>query len=690
MDKTNNDVGTRTITIYKNTFDSKNPFHIDVNKALDRIRTGHSKDLIEGLRKIPITDEHKEERSDLKKKLPAYSFSGKFKWRANDAIQESAGLICLDFDHIENYDKWAGALAKDQYTFAYFRSPSGDGIKVLIKIPPVIEEYRNYFDALRMYFQMDDFEGWDDLKDISRLCYESYDPNLFHNPNSKVFDIKIKEKPVVTEFTKDGTKLTDTREIYRRVKAWADRTNDYGDGNKHKFLVYIASACNRFGLDMEFVIPNLVEDYQHRASPVDSGDFREIVKRVYITYANQHANSFFTQEGEMSDFDPESPARDVIYLSDIRDAMVQSYLKGDAKGETTYFNSIDPHWRWKKGEVNIMHGIPNHGKTTLMLQLMLIKSVKEGTKWGIFSPEQNPPIDFYKDLIHMYVGKSTEHYHPNQMSLAEYNRGIDFMMEHFYFVYPKDDSPTPRYINDRFEELIIKHDIKGCMTDPFNQLDNDWASAGGRDDQYIGVYLSKEKRFALDHDIYKIIVCHPKGNIEKVTDRNQTEDLMNAGNHHIPDQYNLAGGAMWSNKVDNLLATYQPYYLSRLRARRSQGNEAHFDTYRHPGLVQFVSQKIKKQKLIGRPGTANLIYNIETARYHEERLDHDYDDVSIDAKEIYTPFDKEYVHHESMSNPETQVSENDWSAFQQQEEVRETTEETSRQERESQQLEEEL
>jgi hypothetical protein len=690
MDKTTNDVGTRTITIYKNTFDSKNPFHIDVEKAIERIRTGHSKSLIESLRAVPITEEHKEERSKLKKQLAAYSFSGKFKWRANDAIQTSSGLICLDFDHLENYDKWADALSKDKYTYACFRSPSGDGIKVLIKIPPVIEDYRMYFDALRMYFKMDDFEGWDDLKDISRLCYESYDPDLYFNADSKVFDILIKKKPVVTEFSKDGAKLTDTREVYRRVKAWADRTNDYGDGNKHKFLVYMASACNRFGLEMDFVISNLVEDYQHRASAVDSGDFRDIVKRVYITYANQHANSFFTQEGEMSDFDPESPARDVIYLNDIRDAMVQSYLTGDAKGETTYFNSIDPHWRWKRGEVNIMHGIPNHGKTTLMLQLMLIKSVKEGTKWGIFSPEQNPPIDFYKDLIHMYIGKSTEHYHPNQMSLAEYNRGIDFMMEHFYFVYPKDDTPTPQYINDRFEELIIKHKINGCMTDPFNQLDNDWASAGGRDDQYIGVYLSKEKRFALDHDIYKIVVCHPKGNIEKVTDRNQTDDLMNAGNHQLPDQYNLAGGAMWSNKVDNLLATYQPYYLSRLRARRSQGNEAHFDTFRHPGLVQFVSQKIKKQKLIGRPGTANLIYNIESARYHEEKLDHDYDDVSTDAKELYTPFDKEYVHHESMSSPETQVSENDWSAFQEQEEARGTSENSAVQERENKILEEEL
>lgn len=689
-EKKNYDIETRVITAYRNTFDSKNPFHTGVEVVLKKIKDGSSRELIENLRALPITDDYKEQRNELKKQLPAFSFSGKFKWRANDAIQESSGLICLDFDHLPNYDLMADALRRDEYTYAFFRSPSGDGIKVLIKIPPIIENYSKYFDALRMYFKMDDFEGWDDLKDISRLCYISYDPDLYFNKTSKVFDITIKEKPIVTEFAKDGTRLTDQREIYRRIKSWADRTNSYHDGNKHNFLVYIASACNRFGLDMDFVAENLIEDYQHRASAVDSGDFRRIVKRVYITYANQHGNSFFTIEGEMSDFDPEAPARDVIYLDSIRDQMIQSFLKGDAKGETTYFNSIDPHWRWKRGEVNIMHGIPNHGKTTLMLQLMLIKSVKEGTKWGIFSPEQNPPIDFYKDLIHMYIGKSTEHYHEDQMSITEYNRGIDFMMEHFYFVYPKDESPTPQYINDRFEELIIKHGIDGCMTDPFNQLDNDWKSAGGRDDQYIGVYLSKEKRFALDHNIYKIIITHPRGNIEKVTERNQTDDLQNAGNHQVPDQYNLAGGAMWSNKTDNLLCTYQPYYLSRIRARRSATQDGNFITYRDPGLVQFISQKIKKQKLIGRPGTANLIYNIKTARYHEERIDHDYEDISLDAKEIWTPFDKEYVHHESMSNPEAKISETDWTAFQQQEQLRQTHEQAAEREREQRIMEEEL
>jgi hypothetical protein len=259
-----------------------------------------------------------------------------------------------------------------------------------------------------------------------------------------------------------------------------DASNDgrkiyvYEDGAKHRFLVAISGACNRFGIPQEFTEKKLIEDYQFKASFVKTEDFGNLVNHIYITYNNQFDISWFTDKGEMNDFNPTGPARDVIYLNDIRKEMHKSFTEGDSKGETTHFKSVDERWSWKRGELTLMQGIPNHGKTTLMLQLCLIRSVKEGLKWGIFSPEQNPPIDFYKDLIHTYIGKSTEKYHYNQMTPEEYERGMDFVNEHFFFVYPKDDSPTPDYINERFGELIVKHKISGCITDPYNQLDNDY------------------------------------------------------------------------------------------------------------------------------------------------------------------------------------------------------------------------
>lgn len=653
------------ITIFPNVYKSKEPHNISIRKAFDRIRSGKSKDLIAKIRAA----ETKDDKLNLKKQLPSICFAGTFKHRDNHGIIDHAGFICLDFDHLSSPEKlleFKEELKKNKYVFAAFISPSGDGMKVIVRIPKDIKNHSGYATSLGKWFDQDD-QKVDELKDIARVCFESYDPDIYVNENAVVFDVISKPKPVVVEHASEGDKIADPHILFRNLKKWADARDSYHDGNKHNFLVMLACACNRFGLDQEFTIAKLIESYQSSASWVESNDFNEIVRRVYITYEGQHRMSHWTVKGEMCDYDPNGKARDVIYLDDIRPDMLSSFHKGDSRGETTYFNSIDRHWTWKRGEVTLMHGQPNQGKSILMLQLMLLKSIHEKVKWGIFSPEQNPPIDFYKDLIHMYIGKSTERWHKHRMSEAEFNQGMDFMKEHFFFVYPKVDSPTPQYINDRFSELIIKEKIDGCLIDPFNQLDNDWASAGGRDDQYISVFGAKEKRFALTNQVYKIIIAHPKGGMQKLSEKDQDPDLKNAGNYKCSDLYDIAGGAMWGNKMDNVLCTYQPYFQTRVNnPKRLLSDNGNFLR-----MTQFKSQKIKKQKLIGIPGTANLVFNVKEMRYYEAEGYKEIEDGSdpsllgmADKRAgVYSPFDKEYFERTEKARLSEEISTTDWDKF---------------------------
>jgi twinkle protein len=284
------------------------------------------------------------------------------------------------------------------------------------------------------------------------------------------------------------------------------------------------------------------------------------------------------------------PLEDVLYLNMVRSQMLLEFKNGKQRGTTTYFKSIDPHFTWKKGQVTLMNGIPNHGKTTLMLQLMLIKSICEGDKWGVFSPENFPPNEFYDELIQTYIGKPTDPiFGAKQMSQQEYEQGMDFINEHFYYLYPEKESPTPEYINARFKEMVIKHGVTGCLIDPFNQLDNDMSKAG-RDDLYISKFLTEEKRFALKHDIYKIIIAHPS-KLQKLKE----------GGYAVPDPYDLHGGSMWNNKLDNILCTHRPNYWNDKT-----------DT-----MVEFHSQKIKKQALVGIPGTVTLSFHRFSNRYLE-------------------------------------------------------------------------
>ena len=397
--------------------------------------------------------------------------------------------------------------------------------------------------------------------------------------------------------------MQDEGEMIESIEKWySSKGEHYQDGNKHKFLVKMAAACNRMGVDPLAAKNLLIFKYRAAASPIEASDIRKIVNDVYRLYKSSHGLYSFNDQGEiiekkttkivekeLLEFAIED--RDIILLDDVRESMIESFKTGRTRGDSTHFKSIDEHFRWKRGELTLMHGIMNHGKSILMMQLCLIKSVFDGTKWAFFSPEQNPPDDFFDDLVHMYIGKNTQNFYKNQMTLSEYEKGMDFIKDHFYYIYPENESPTPEYINMRFEEVIKKYNVEGCIIDPYNQLDNDIRKAGGREDIYLSALLTKQKRFALNHNIFMVIIAHPKSGLTK----------NGSGDYSQPNVYDLAGGAMWGNKCDNVLCAHRPYFTS---------NKESVETL-------FTSQKIKKQKLNGTPGDVMLAFDIESMRYLE-------------------------------------------------------------------------
>ena len=109
--------------------------------ALDRIKTGQSKTTIDDVRSGD---------KEAKKKLPVVCFSGEFAARADDALFEHSGLVVLDFDHID-VAQAKGALATDAHIFSCWVSPSGDGLKALVRVTNP-ERHRDHFRALRTYF----------------------------------------------------------------------------------------------------------------------------------------------------------------------------------------------------------------------------------------------------------------------------------------------------------------------------------------------------------------------------------------------------------------------------------------------------------------------------------------------------------------------------------------------------------
>ena len=42
------------------------------------------------------------------------------------------------------------------------------------------------------------------------------------------------------------------------------------------------------------------------------------------------------------------PAKDVIYLDDVRDKIIYSFDNGTSQEKTTHYPDIDKHFRWKR------------------------------------------------------------------------------------------------------------------------------------------------------------------------------------------------------------------------------------------------------------------------------------------------------------------------------------------------------
>lgn len=113
------------------------------------------------------------------------TFSGTFSTRSDKALLKHSGLLCIDFDHVQDIYELKNRLLADEYfdTQLLFISPSGDGIKWIIQIDTATDTHANYFTAITNYIrQTHGIEVDKSGKDISRACFLSHDPCAYINP----------------------------------------------------------------------------------------------------------------------------------------------------------------------------------------------------------------------------------------------------------------------------------------------------------------------------------------------------------------------------------------------------------------------------------------------------------------------------------------------------------------------------
>lgn len=240
-------------TIFKNITTTWGPNHVSIDECLERIRNGTSKQVVEHIRNTP-----KAERGPLKAKLPSVCFSGTFKYRNARSIINHSGFICLDFDDVGNVQSFKDGLKKDKFIFACWVSPGGDGIKALVKIPDEKENHGGYFDSLKEYYNLQTFD--DKCRDVCRVAYESYDPDIYINRKSEVYKDFIEKEEILVETYEVELPIQDHGQKFEILKQWMEKKGEmFTPGNLEVFLFKLSSSCNRAG------IPRDVAEYMIRS-----------------------------------------------------------------------------------------------------------------------------------------------------------------------------------------------------------------------------------------------------------------------------------------------------------------------------------------------------------------------------------------------------------------------------------------
>ena len=197
--------GDRTISVVTDLHQTTTK-EFKLDQVISWIKEGRGKfsDNIKAVRSA-LANNDKELADTHKRKLPAVMFSGTFEKRSSKHLKEHSGILCLDFDHLDNPRKHLDELRYDPHIIASFVSPSGQGIKVLMAIEQNEEKHQESFRSceqyMRMVYSLDvDQSG----KDVSRLCFLSCDEQMHYSEEAIPLPIYSSTKPAEPKKSKGG------------------------------------------------------------------------------------------------------------------------------------------------------------------------------------------------------------------------------------------------------------------------------------------------------------------------------------------------------------------------------------------------------------------------------------------------------------------------------------------------------
>lgn len=397
-----------------------------------------------------------------KLKLPVVMYSGKFDGRKDEDLKEHSNIIVLDFDHIDVAQS-KKALATDDYVFACWISPSGDGLKALIKIASS-DQHRDHFRAVCSYMDRQyGLEVDSTGKNESRLCFESYDPNIIINEDSKVFTSVVSER---SEQQKANVESNHTD--YNKLAVISSMIRRAEEGEKHSELLKASNlaggliASKRLEEDeakrvlLKEILKRDIDSEENAIKTIEDGIERgkQMPVQEIIDNENRIKREMLINDGDMS----------FISDADLDFQWINKFATGEIKkGLETGNPRLDQYFRYKS-EFVIINGHSNVGKTTMALYLMVNSSVRHNWRWIVYSSE-NKTASIKMRLMEFILDKRIDF-----MTSLERKSAFKWVSHYFKVISNEDVYSYMDLII--FAEKLIQHEggYKGFFIDPYNSL----------------------------------------------------------------------------------------------------------------------------------------------------------------------------------------------------------------------------
>ena len=267
----------------------------DILKILDDIKNGVYKPAITYLRKS-LADNKNEAAERAKKSLPAFTPSATFKGgRKMEFLTNYNALVVLDIDKItpEKITESKEILKENPFVFAFFTSPSGNGLKIFIKVDSGKDEHKETFLKLQRYFEdILSLEIDKSGKDITRLCFFSYDPELFVNEACTIFSTHSNQSHEQTTKTNktSSSQIPETINydvLYTHCVQFTEKKESFIDGNRNNFVYQLANNLNRKGVPESVALGYILADYDYNSQEVMAA-----VRSAYSNTADFNTDAF--------------------------------------------------------------------------------------------------------------------------------------------------------------------------------------------------------------------------------------------------------------------------------------------------------------------------------------------------------------------------------------------------------------